>query len=75
VDEAAGMATPRVTPAPPAGAGMRAAKEKGPSAPVLGMKTTIGKATKGAEAPPNMTTPVAPRAVAEAEANATEIGS
>jgi hypothetical protein len=73
VDEAAGMATRRATLAPPAEGGTRAAKEKGLTAPALGMRMTIGKATKVAEAHRKTTTSDALRAV-QAEAIATEIG-
>jgi hypothetical protein len=72
--KAAGTAIRKVTLAPPAEGRTKAAKEKGPTVPALGMRTTTGKATRVAEVLQTMTTSDALR-VAEAEANATEIGS
>jgi hypothetical protein len=72
--KAAGTAIRKVTLAPPAEGGTKAAKEKGLTVPALGKRTTTGKATRVAEVLQNMTTSDALRA-AEAEANATEIGS
>jgi hypothetical protein len=72
---AVGTVIRKVTLAPPAAAGRKAAAAKDRMVLVLGMRTTIGKATKVVEVLRNMTTSAALRAAVEAEANATDIGS